>query len=217
MTDEVDVFAIAALSPGTAVHAKGKQRVRDIIKTATSVLAFEGYSAFTMRTIAARLGVSLRNVQYYFPTKDDLFRAVVEEMLRHDIRTALLVVQREELSDVERFKEFVDYSLRVNQGELVRGFQFELWALATRDRFAARCRDRMTKAYCQFILRLVKPLTPHLTLGEQRKKAAMILALLQGLPLIFGKGVRIDFPIGNLQETLRDEVLAVVRQASRRA
>ncbi|MCC6945718.1 MAG: TetR/AcrR family transcriptional regulator [Thermomicrobiales bacterium] len=213
-TEDFDVSAIAALAPGTAVHAKGKQRVRDIIFVATSVLAFDGYSAFTMRTVAARLGVSLRNVQYYFPTKNDLFRAVVEEMLRKEIRTALRVVQRAELSDVERFKEFVDYSLRDNQDTLVRGFQFELWALATRDQFAARCRDRMTKAYCQFILRLVKPLTPRLTVPEQRKKAAMILALLQGLPLILGKGVRLDFPLGDLQHTLRDEVLAVVRVGS---
>ncbi len=209
--EELDVSAIAALSPGTAVHSKGKQRVRNIISTATSVLAFEGYSAFTMRTVAARLGISLRNVQYYFPTKNDLFRAVVEEMLRKEIGSAHLVVLRADLTHVERFKEFVDYSMRDNQDPLIRGFQFELWALATRDSFAAECRDRMTKAYCRFILSLVQPLTPGLTQAEQRKKAAMILALLQGLPLIIGKGVRINFPIGDLQKSLRDEILAIVR------
>jgi hypothetical protein len=112
---------------------------------------------------------------------------------------------------VERFKEFVDYSIRDNQDPLIRGFQFELWALATRDAFAAKCRDRMTKVYCEFILKLVQPLTPDLTLAEQRQKAAMILALLQGVPLIMGKGVRINFPIGDLQERLKEEIFRIVR------
>ena len=85
-------------------------------------------------------------------------------------------------------------AIRDNQDPLIRGFQFELWALATRDRFAAKCRDRMTGMYCEFILKLVQPLTPDLPLAQQRQKAAVILALLQGVPLIVGKGVISTFP-----------------------
>ena len=70
---ELNVSTIAAFAPGTAVHAKGKQRVNDIVHTATRVLAFEGYSNFTMRGIAAKAGIALKNLQYYFPTKDSLF------------------------------------------------------------------------------------------------------------------------------------------------
>lgn len=209
VTEKLDVSSIALLAPGTAVHAKGRQRVRQIIATATSVLAFEGYSAFTMRNIAAKLGISLRNLQYYFQTKSDLFQAVVEQMLKNELQSGRLAVNRPELSPVERFKEFVDYSLRDNQDPQVRGFQFELWALATRDPFAAKCRDKMTRTYCDFVLKLVQPLTPDLSLAEQRKKAAMILALLQGAPLVIGTPA--SFPIGNLQKTLKDELLAIVR------
>ena len=64
-------------------------------------------------------------------------------------------------------------------------------------------------------LELVQPLTPGLSLAEQRKKSAMILALLQGLPLLLGKGVRVKFPIGDLHRTLKDEILATLRIAKR--
>jgi AcrR family transcriptional regulator len=85
LRSKVDVSEIAALAPGTAVHSKGRKRVQEIITTATPVLAFEGYSAFTMRNIAAKLGISLRNLQYYFQTKSDLFQAVVEQMIRSEL------------------------------------------------------------------------------------------------------------------------------------
>jgi AcrR family transcriptional regulator len=210
MAEKREVSDVIA-APGTAVHAKGRKRAHDIIIKATEVLAYEGYSAFTMRNIATRLGMSLRNLQYYFPTKSDLFQAVVERMLSREIDSGLVAIDRPDLSPVERFKHFIDYSIRDNQDPLVRGFQFELWAMATRDPFAAKCRDRMTKAYCEFILQLVQPLTPHLTTSEQREKAAMILALLQGLPLLIGKGVRLKFSIGDLTGKLKDELLESLR------
>ena len=202
---------VAALTPGTAVHAKGKQRVQEILGIATEVLAFEGYSEFTMRKIASRCGISLHNLQYYFKTKSQLFTAVVEQMQQAELESGRMVVEQPDLSAEERFRAFVDYSIRDNQEPLIRGFQFELWARATRDPFAAKCRDRMTQVYCDFIMKLVQPLAPDRPLQEQRKKAAMILALLQGFPLIVGKDVDIHFPVGNLEKRLSEVLLQFIR------
>ena len=193
------------------MHAKGKQRVQEILRIAADVLAFEGYSAFTMRKIASRCGITLHNLQYYFKTKRKLLAAVVDEVQKSELESGLLAIDLPGLTAEERFKAFVDYSIKDNQDPFIRGFQFELWALATRDAFAAKCRDRMTKVYCDFILQLVQPLAPDLSLSEQRKKAAMILALLQGFPLIVGKGVDIQFPVGNLEKRLNMELLEFIR------
>jgi len=202
---------IVSLTPGTAVHAKGKQRVQEILKIAAEVFAFEGYSAFTMRRIASLCGITLHNLQYYFKTKRKLLSAMVEQVQKAELESGLLAIDLPGRTAEERFKAFVDYSIRDNQDPFIRGFQFELWALATRDSFAATCRDRMTQEYCDFILNLVQPLAPKISLSEQRKKAAMILALLQGFPLVAGKGVDIQFPVGNLERELRKELLNFVR------
>jgi AcrR family transcriptional regulator len=215
MNSELDVSDIAALSPGTAIHAKGKQRVQEILRVATEVLAFEGYSSFTMRYIAGRLEMSLANLQYYFQTKESLFQAVIERMLNQELATARDAVERPGLSHEERFRMFLEYSIKDNETPLIRGFQFELWALATRDPFAAECRDKMTSAYCDFIFKLVAPLTPELSEAEQRTKAALILALLQGLPLIIGDGVNIGSQLVDLEREIFDEAMAILNVAER--
>ena len=123
-----------------------------------------------------------------------LFQAVVERMINRELETARVAVEHQPgLTHEERFRTFIDYSIRDNETPLIRGFQFELWAMATRDSFAEECRDRMTAAYLDYIHALVKPLTPELTRAERRNKSAIILAVLQGSPLVNRKGVSIKF------------------------
>ncbi len=210
MKERSDPPNTSASSPGTAIYPKGKQKLQDILTTAAEVLADEGYSAFTMRNIASRLEITLRNLQYYFPTKKDLFQAVVEKMTDMELETARLAVESPGLNAEERLSAFIDYSIKDNETPLVRGFQFELWALATRDHFAEECRDRMTSTYCEYIYTLVKPLTPNLSSREQRIKSALILAMLQGTPLIHSEGVDRKYQIKNIAVKIKQEVRKIL-------
>ena len=54
---------------------------RTILKAAESVFAERGFSGATISMIAARAGAPKANVHYYFPTKETLYRAVVEQVL----------------------------------------------------------------------------------------------------------------------------------------
>jgi TetR/AcrR family transcriptional regulator len=54
---------------------------RTILKAAETVFAERGFSGATMSMIAARAGAPKANVHYYFPTKEGLYRAVVEQVL----------------------------------------------------------------------------------------------------------------------------------------
>lgn len=201
---------IRDLAPGTAVHGKGKKKVEEILKVATDILAYEGYSNFTMRRIANRAGITLRNVQYYFNTKENLFQAVIEQRLKRDIETATKFIENDKLSAEERFMAFVDLSLEENTTPFIRNLQFELWALANHDSFAARCRDHMTTVYSNFIYELIKPLTQGQSEKTQREKAVILLSMLQGFPLVEGSDINIEFAIGNLRKLFREEALIFV-------
>lgn len=201
---------VKELAPGTAVHGKGKKRVKEILQAATEILAFEGYSKFTMRRIAERVGVTLRNVQYYFSTKEGLFQAVIEQRLQFDVESATKVVEQEGLSDEERFLAFVDLSLEENTMPFIRGIQFELWALSNHDPFAAKCRDHMTSVYSAFICELIKPLTPGQSQKTRQKKAVILLSMLQGFPLVEGSDIHIEFALGDLKKLFRKEALQFV-------
>ena len=54
---------------------------RVILAAAESVFAERGFSGATMSMIAARAGSPKANIHYYFPTKETLYRAVVERVL----------------------------------------------------------------------------------------------------------------------------------------
>jgi TetR/AcrR family transcriptional regulator len=58
-----------------------EENERAILAAAEAVFAEQGYGGATMAAIAARAGVPKPNVYYYFPTKERLYRAVVERVL----------------------------------------------------------------------------------------------------------------------------------------
>lgn len=208
-------IAASPKSRGSAVYTKGKQRKQQILAIAMDVLAFGGYSRFTMRNIASRAGITLRNLQHYFRTKRDLFRAVVEQMIIVELESARSAIASPTMTPEERFRAFIDYSIKDNESPLVSGFQFELWALATRDDFARECSDRMTSVYCEFICDLIEPLTPHLAPRERRNKSAIIQSMLQGAPLISGPHLDPKFRIRNLAGKMEAEALHLLAPAAR--
>jgi TetR/AcrR family transcriptional regulator len=54
---------------------------RAILAAAEAEFAARGFSGATMSMIAARAGSPKANIHYYFPTKETLYRAVVERVL----------------------------------------------------------------------------------------------------------------------------------------
>src|ERR1700677_4381530 len=54
---------------------------RAILAAAEAVFAEHGFGGATMAAIAARAGVPKPNIHYYFPTKQRLYRAVIERVL----------------------------------------------------------------------------------------------------------------------------------------
>lgn len=57
---------------------KGEKKKRDILAVARPFLLKEGYPSFSLRDVAKKAGISLGNLQYYFPAKDDLLVYIVQ-------------------------------------------------------------------------------------------------------------------------------------------
>ncbi|MEV0685494.1 TetR/AcrR family transcriptional regulator [Nocardia sp. NPDC050378] len=70
------------------VYVKASEREEQIIAAAVTVLGDVGVPATTLRGVAAEAGVPLGTLQYVFPTKDQLLRAVLTRVI-HDISEAL--------------------------------------------------------------------------------------------------------------------------------
>jgi AcrR family transcriptional regulator len=58
---------------------KGQKRRAEIVSLGRDILIEEGYDAFVLRTVAARAEITLGNLQYYFPMREDLLEAIGNE------------------------------------------------------------------------------------------------------------------------------------------
>ena len=67
-----------AESAQQGMRAQGVRTRNAIVEVARAILLEGGSLGFSLREVAARAGISISNVQYYFPTKPALLSAVVE-------------------------------------------------------------------------------------------------------------------------------------------
>ncbi len=70
-----------AASPTLPARKKGRERRQQIIDTAKEVLMTSGITSLVLRDIAVQLGITHGNLQYYFPTKEDLLVAIFDQEL----------------------------------------------------------------------------------------------------------------------------------------
>jgi len=61
----------------TSAGARRTEKLQAIMAGAEQLIADEGYGAVTFRSVAAKAGVAAGLVQYYFPSLEDLFVAVL--------------------------------------------------------------------------------------------------------------------------------------------
>lgn len=74
----------AALRQRPGSYARGEDTRRRILETALEVFAAEGYEGTSTRLLAERAGVNLPAIQYYFGSKEGLYRAVIEHIVQHN-------------------------------------------------------------------------------------------------------------------------------------
>ncbi len=73
-----------ALRQRPGIYARGEDTRRRILDTALEVFAAEGYEGASTRLLAERAGVNLPAIQYYFGSKEGLYRAVIEHIVQYN-------------------------------------------------------------------------------------------------------------------------------------
>jgi AcrR family transcriptional regulator len=72
---------VSRFRPG--IHQRGEETRGRILEAALDLFAASGFDGASTRTIAERAGVNLPAIQYYFGSKEGLYRAVVEQFSQH--------------------------------------------------------------------------------------------------------------------------------------
>jgi len=88
-SQDINTVAERILGEGTTPKTPGDERRRSLVQAAYHLIAEGGFEGLRTRNVAARAGVNIATLHYYFPSKEDLIRSVVEYLL-HQFMTAYL-------------------------------------------------------------------------------------------------------------------------------
>jgi AcrR family transcriptional regulator len=201
--------ARAGNRPGTAVQAKGRQRVDEILDAAAGILVEEGYAELSTRKIAARVGIRLSNVQYYFPSKQDLLQALVERSIKDYYDTLQARIAKGSKSPKAQLLYSIDYVLASHARPDVGTLFKELWALAAHDADAARVMDAFYERWRSMAADTVQQLNPKLTRRRAERRAVLIIGMVDGHVLLTGKDSAEPAALKNIAKDMRDAALAI--------
>ena len=121
---------------GRALHtAHGEAQRQALVRAAYQIIAESGFEGLRTRDVAARAGVNIATLHYYFATKEDLIRGVVE-LLAHEFATFRAPDQPplEELSPREGLRsELEDVRSQIKTRRDTYIVLFELYMRSLRD------------------------------------------------------------------------------------
>lgn len=163
---------------------KGQERLDTILQTARQIVASEGYAGLSMRKVASQLGISLSNLQYYFPEKDLLIEAVLLDTMRQFQQKIDQISQgMQDQPRQQQLKTTIQMFLEELSDPVTYGLFFEIWAMAGRNQFASDLMDRMISREQKTIYKLIAGLNPAISDQQYHARAALIVAQVEGLML----------------------------------
>ncbi|MCM2393525.1 TetR/AcrR family transcriptional regulator [Streptomyces albipurpureus] len=116
------------------VYVKADTRRRQLVTAARRVLARQGLAGGTLRAVAAEAGVALGTVHYAFPSKEQLLRAVLEDVVE-DISTVLREASQAstdlESGILSAARTVWSTVIRSEPDEHLMQYELSIWALRT--------------------------------------------------------------------------------------
>jgi AcrR family transcriptional regulator len=165
----------------------GNDTAARIVLAARELLMTEGYAQFSMRNVAARAGLHLANVQYYYKTREDLVEALLDDTGER-YRSSYEELRAKAPTDREaRFKAVVEFNLKDIATSETRRYFIQLWALLTE--IDGRAGHLMNDLYAIDIQQLsdcIADLVPDTDAAEVRRRASILAAMIEGMVVVRG-------------------------------
>lgn len=157
-----------------------------ILDAARSVFMELGYSRFTMRKVATAAGISLGNLNYHFPRKDELLKALLETIF--DTYTAEFERRRHAAgaSPSRQLAAVLEFWIDDLLSPETTTFFPELWALSNHDPHVAEMTDRLYQDARAPLLALLPKINPALDQRSTERLALLMCASMEGLTVFAG-------------------------------
>ena len=166
-----------------ARRLKAHERNRIILDVAKRILVTEGFSALSLRYVAEESGIRLATLQYYYKTKQQLFRAAFEDALAKEREQINRMVVRAGNSPESVLRARISGHYKANRHDETAGFFYQLWARARLAEFAAELMDEFYERNVAILADMVRDFNSSLSNAEARRRAIFVMATLEGLTM----------------------------------
>jgi AcrR family transcriptional regulator len=158
-------------------------RTPEILEAAIDVLAKYGNAGFALRRVASEVGIHLATLQHYFPSREDLLRAAMEEVAARYLTLYQSLVKDDERSPEVRLDAIVDVAFDelTKPGTHIAPFCLEGWSMGEREEFARSLVARFNRQFQETFASLVGKINPSLTPQECALRGRLLYSHMAGL------------------------------------
>jgi AcrR family transcriptional regulator len=174
----------AGHAPAVPKSRKGRARVSDIFQAARNVLLQRDYTQFSLRNVAAEAGMHLSNLQYYFPTRDDLVHQLLRDVAsRYEDHYERLF--RDLPADpAVRFAAIAHYLVEDIHELNTRRFFIQLWALLESSGDGGELLHELYARHIDKLAGYLADMNPATPAFLCRQRATLIAAQIEGMMLL---------------------------------
>ncbi|MFG6448861.1 TetR/AcrR family transcriptional regulator [Roseateles sp. BYS180W] len=169
-------------SKASQTTAKGLGRAEEILVHARQLLVRQGSAGLSLRALAQSVGMSLSNLQHYFPGREALLQSLVRVTLVRYQQGVDAQLRAHAQHGAERQLDAVlEYLLRDLDDATSRGFLLALWDMAEREQFAAALHSEFQRRAIGVIAAVLRDVGPARSEALRRRVAVQMLACIQGM------------------------------------
>lgn len=181
-------FVVSELkvAPREGGYARGQDGFEHILRSALTLLVEQGSKALTLRRIAAESGMNLGSLNYYFRSKEDMIRELLNAVISSYEEAFDAIVHEPGTDAEERLELLVTLILEDITTKKTTRFFPELWAMANHDPFV---QERMEDLYGRArvsLNELIGEINPALPADEREMLALFISGSMEGLTIFAG-------------------------------
>lgn len=194
----------------TWAHKGTPARVDDILETACDLLIRDGYAKFSLRRVAATVGVGLATIQYHFSNRESLLSAAILRVMATWGSEFTGILEDQSRSVEDRLNALHDRGLRYIEETNTTPLLFELFAAAQHEPYLLQIVRDAYQVLRQLVAAVLREVRPDLSEGELLAFATLVPAMMEGLNLY----MQVDDPArpdsALIRHVLRGEISGVL-------
>ncbi len=190
--------------------AKNNQKTEEkrtaILVEARMVFLDSGNAGFSMRSVAKKVDMSLSHLQYFFPTKDQLFLEMVRYTVNDYLKNYKIIMMESYNSPEQQMCAVLDYLFSDLMRLDVTAIFVELWGMALRDveaRLFQRKLYRVNRRKFSTILTRVYPDSSRETI---KRVATQVLLHIDGIMVLY----MVDWPDAQNYERIVQDAKSII-------